>query len=113
MYCPLLSTAEHLFCVFKLHVRVVMYEKNLNVAKKNTRSCNANEPKEAEQDRLGYEEHEAGTNPPLHGGVARESSCGHLLDNKKYLAKVISCIYHTFMWCHCLWRELIRTWKTL
>ena len=47
-----------------------MYGTNLSVAK-NTKCINANEPKEAKQGRLGYEEHEAGTNPPLRGGAAR------------------------------------------
>ena len=28
---------------------------------------------------LGHEELEAGTNPPLHGGLGREASCGDLL----------------------------------
>ena len=55
-----------------------MYGTNLSVAK-NTKCVNANESKEAEQDRLGYEEHEAGSNPPLHGGAAREASCGQPL----------------------------------
>ena len=55
-----------------------MYGTNLSVAK-NTKCINANEPKEAKQGRLGYEEHEAGTNPPLCGGAARGASCDHLL----------------------------------
>ena len=64
---------------------------NISVAKK-TKCVNVNESKEAEQDRLGYEEHEAGTNPPLRGGAGREPSCEDLLGNRKYIKDVISCI---------------------